>query len=267
MDSKFQIMIVDDEMFFRQALVSSINWEGLGLCVSKVAKHAFEALDYIKENPVDIVLTDVRMPVKDGLAMIEDIRKMDKEPIFVLLTGYGEFEYAQRALRLGVREYLLKPVDEETIITLMTRLCNELRQARMERVLYDGAKNLTVSGQSFSQKHSSTVERILHIIEKELSNEELSLKWISHNHVFLNVNYLSKLFQKHTGKRFSAYLMDKRMQQAMAILAEDGYSTVLQIAACVGFGENSGYFSSAFKKYCGYTPTDYRKIFQNMSCN
>ena len=96
-------------------------------------------------------------------------------------------------------------------------------------------------------------------MQEEISNEELSLKWISAQKLFLNENYLSKVFQKEVGQKFSAYLLDRRMMLAMEMLARDGDALILDVARAAGFGENSQYFSSSFKKYTGYTPTEYKK--------
>lgn len=107
--------------------------------------------------------------------------------------------------------------------------------------------------------YSQTIQKILRTVQEEISNEELSLKWISANKLFLNENYLSKVFQKEVGQKFSAYLLERRMMLAMEMLAKDSDTLISEVAREAGFGDNSQYFSSTFKKYTGYTPTEFKK--------
>lgn len=109
------------------------------------------------------------------------------------------------------------------------------------------------------RRFSNTVNHIITIVEKEIANEDLSLKWISQQKLFLNENYLSKIFQKEVKQKFSAYLLERRMLLAMRLLAGEADPLVADVASAIGFGNNPGYFASTFKKYTGYTPTEYKK--------
>lgn len=112
---KRKLLIVDDEIIIREALAGIIDYEKLGYDVIGTAKNGMEAYEIIcRENP-DVVLTDIRMPVMDGLELIERTEKSNPDVWFIVLSGYDEFEYARRAMRYGVREYLLKPTDPEQL--------------------------------------------------------------------------------------------------------------------------------------------------------
>lgn len=103
-----KILIVEDEVLVRCGLRSMVNWEKLGLDVIGDASNGKEALEiYEKEKP-DIVMTDIKMPVMDGLELIEKIREQDQSTRIVLLTCYEEFSYLMRAMKLGVSDYILK---------------------------------------------------------------------------------------------------------------------------------------------------------------
>lgn len=94
-------------------------------------------------------------------------------------------------------------------------------------------------------------------MEAHLDCETLSLKWLAENYLFVSVGYLSKQFVKEEGIRFSDYLNKKRMEQAIRLMVYYHNDNIKTIARSVGFGNNPQYFSQVFKKYTGYTPTEY----------
>lgn len=110
------VMIVDDEPLICKGLTAMIPWEKLGLTPAGTAENGEEALARMGEIKPDIVITDIRMPVMDGLELIEACSGQGYRCHFILLTGYKEFEYAKRAMRYGVKHYILKPTDPELLI-------------------------------------------------------------------------------------------------------------------------------------------------------
>lgn len=106
-------------------------------------------------------------------------------------------------------------------------------------------------------QYKNYVEQALQYVNAHFGDFHLTLKWIAENYLFMNVNYLSKQFYKETGEKFSAFLNRVRMEKAKELIAEQGMTKVCQIAEQVGFGDNSQYFSQSFKKYTGFTPTEY----------
>lgn len=116
-----KLLIADDEKIIREAVSELIDWNGLGVQITGLCKNGLEALDAIMDTAPDIVMTDIRMPGMDGLELIEKIRRLDPRIQFIILSGYQEFEYARRALRFGVQEYLLKPISEEQIVAAVEK--------------------------------------------------------------------------------------------------------------------------------------------------
>ncbi|KIL40101.1 hypothetical protein SD70_15590 [Gordoniibacillus kamchatkensis] len=114
-------IIIDDEAWIRDGLSKHIGWDRLGIQLVQVFEDGVEAIDYIRENPVDILLSDIRMPNMTGLELVATIKELAKEhkPLSrikaIFLSGFGDFKYAQEALRLGAVDYLLKPSDVEEI--------------------------------------------------------------------------------------------------------------------------------------------------------
>ena len=260
MSDTYRVMVVDDEPIVREAIASLIPWEKHQISIVKTAAHAVEALDYLRNNDVELMLVDVRLPVMDGLELIRQVQQMNRGIEFVVISGYSDFTYAQQAVRLGVRDYILKPVDEASLLSVLKAGRDAWEQKRLMRQLQAGGMQLPLPESAGGQHYSPTVTRLLSIVEEEIANEELSLKWISAEKMYLNDNYLSKLFQKEMHQRFSAYLLERRMLLAMRLMLHDPDVLIQTVARETGFGSNSQYFSIAFKKYTGYTPTDYRRM-------
>lgn len=108
-----RLMIVDDEQIIREALSQMIDFESLGYELIATAKNGMEAYDIICDEYPDVVITDIRMPILNGLDLIERSIKTDSKISFILLSGYNDFEYAKQAMKYGVRFYLLKPTDKK----------------------------------------------------------------------------------------------------------------------------------------------------------
>lgn len=249
--SRYRMLVVDDEAIVREAIKGSIPWSQHQVDVVYCAANAPEAIKYLEENEAELVLTDIRMPVIDGLKLVELLREKHPSMEFIIISGYADFEYARQAMRFGVRDYLLKPVDTNTLVN---SVCKARDEWELQRSLPGKPEVRAVSG-----SYSPTVTRMLSIVEEEMANEQLSLKWISREKMYLNENYLGKLFQKETGQKFTAYMYEQRMQLAVRLMRNNAEIMVQEIAQRTGYGSNSQYFSIAFKKYTGFTPSEFRR--------
>ncbi len=138
-----KLLVVDDEEFVVDGMKSALDWQSLGVELVGTAYDGQEALEFIRKNEVDILITDIKMPVMDGLELIEHIRCSGLDCRIVVLTGYEEFDYAKRAISYKVSEYLLKPVIleklEEAIKKVVSQCNSELtrrfREKEMEQKL------------------------------------------------------------------------------------------------------------------------------------
>ena len=122
----YKLLIVDDERIIRETIANLIDWPALGIRLVGSAKNGFEAYDMIVDDCPDIVMTDIKMPGFSGIELIEKVRLINESTQFVILSGYGEFEFAKIAMRFGVKYYLLKPCNESQIIDAMQRIVKEL---------------------------------------------------------------------------------------------------------------------------------------------
>ena len=115
------------------------------------------------------------------------------------------------------------------------------------------------SGKKGASSSRDFIFKVISLVDEYLSNPNLSLKWIAENHLYMNVDYLSKQFVKQTGVKFSSYLASKRMEKAKELLLNGNNQKISEIAEQVGCGDNPQYFSQLFKKYAGMTPSAYLK--------
>ena len=125
-----KVMLVDDEPYILQGLQVLIDWESGGFEIAATCSNGREALKYLKENQVDLIISDIRMPEMTGLELLETVKKEKiSDAEFVLLTGYDDFAYTQRAIRNGCLDYILKPVEEEELIAVLRKVSNLNRES------------------------------------------------------------------------------------------------------------------------------------------
>ncbi|XID90691.1 response regulator [Paenibacillaceae bacterium WGS1546] len=126
-----KVILVDDETFARKGLLALIPWSELGYEIVGEADDGEEAVKLIERLRPDVVVTDIRMPVMDGLKMIGAVREMiDSAPKFIIISGYSDFKYAQQAVRYGVQDFILKPIDEAEMSQTLRRIAEMLEKNR-----------------------------------------------------------------------------------------------------------------------------------------
>lgn len=111
-----------------------------------------------------------------------------------------------------------------------------------------------------SKIYSSLIKDTIRVIDENIENENLSLRWIAGTILYTNVDYLGKLFKKEIGKNFSHYVMEKRMEMAKQLILDGKKDRIYEVAEKVGYGSNSQYFSQVFKKYTGVSPLEYKEF-------
>ncbi len=128
-----KLIIADDERVIRETISNLIDWKSLDAELIGLCSNGLEAYDMIIDESPDIVLTDIKMPGMSGLELIRKISETDLDTQFVILSGYGEFEYAKEAMKYGVKQYVLKPCSQSKIeeaIREVSKDCYARKQAR-----------------------------------------------------------------------------------------------------------------------------------------
>ncbi|HVI40273.1 MAG TPA: response regulator, partial [Anaerovoracaceae bacterium] len=152
----YKVMLVDDEEIVIEGLKKKIDWEGLQLEIAGVAQDGLEALKMIEETTPDILITDVIMPVMDGLKLIETIKAMGKNIKTIILSGHDEFSYAQKALKLGAAEYQLKPISVEELEELLERIITKINEERQEEQVKNKLKKDNIQNSEIVKRHIFT---------------------------------------------------------------------------------------------------------------
>ena len=128
----YKVLLVDDEYMITEGLKRLIPFDKWDMEVVATANHADDALDYVREHPVDIVISDVNMPDKTGLEMIGEMKELLPNAYYILLSGYQEFDYIKKAMNLNVVDYLVKPVDKVELERLLEKIASQLGEQSHE---------------------------------------------------------------------------------------------------------------------------------------
>lgn len=137
----FNVLIVDDEKSNREGMRVIIDWEDYGFKVCATAGNGVDALEIIHREKVDLVITDIKMPVMNGIELLRQVREEGNDKIaFIILSGYAEFDYVKKAMTLGIKDYLIKPVEEEELCTLLEALRDKLVEEQKQNQLQKWVK-------------------------------------------------------------------------------------------------------------------------------
>lgn len=208
--------------------------------------NAMSSLSDMAEKQPNVLITDIKMPEYSGLDLIEKIREKDKNLYIIILSGYGSFKYAQRAIRSGVYRYLTKPTNPRELISVLREI--ELKIEGVNRTVSKSEENESVEvGNLLIRKALDYIE--LHYAEK------IGLKTLS-DALYISPNYFSDLFRRHMKVKFSDFLIEYRLKKACILLKKPEYK-VSEISEMVGF-RDSTYFSTVFKKTYNLTPLEYK---------
>lgn len=124
------VLIVEDEKLIRQGLRKMIQRSGVPVEVIMECNNGETALEILKEQSIDVMFTDIRMPKMDGIELVERMQECEHIPLTVAISGYDDFNYAVAMMHNGVREYLLKPIEREKICDILARLNQEIEEGR-----------------------------------------------------------------------------------------------------------------------------------------
>lgn len=260
-----RVVIVEDELILRKGLVLSVNWEALGAVIVGEGDNGRRGLEIILKEKPDVVITDVKMPVMDGLEMLR-LARAQYGFHSIVLTGFSEFDYARQAITLGVDDYLLKPVDEAELSARMTHLADVIRQERRNETILKQVRQKPGGGhaglaveQTDTGVNNYYAARALTEI-KERYHQKLSLDMLARQ-LGVSASYLSQKFKEETNCTFLDFLNQYRLRKAVQLLSTGKYR-IAEVSEQVGF-TNYKHFHAVFKKYTDLTPSEFLK---NQSC-
>ncbi len=254
-------IILEDEPNVRRELSLFTPWDETGILFAGEGSNGKEGLALIGQIDPHIVITDIRMPQLDGLEMIAALqlsRERQTLPEFIILSGYTEFEYARKAMQMGVQEYLLKPVDEDELKAALLRA----KKRAAEKRRFAGHENSGTARQAFFTEYelrggqgSKYVSRAVKLIQDKyiqgVTIEEAA------DILGISAGHLSRIFRQETGYTFVDYLTYTRVKKAAALLQYTD-SKIYEVADLVGYSD-ARYFSQIFRRVTGLTPKEFKE--------
>lgn len=249
----YRIIVVEDETTVRRGIVLTIDWSSLDCVIVGEAANGEEGYALAMRLSPDIIITDVKMPRMDGVEMIQKLRDAGCKSHFVILTAYGDFKYAQSALRLGVKDYLLKPLKDGDLEASIQNILNALQEPAPQSSdeVNAAIPSLTPTQHTLSKYVSEALQFIY-----EHYNEDITISTVARN-LEISEGYLSRVFKKETDYTFTNYLIFYRIKLAMNLL-KNCRLKIYEVADQVGYSDTT-YFSAQFKKIVGISPSEYQE--------
>ena len=230
-----RLLILDDEEVICKTLDMMIKrMTSIGESETFLAYDGYTALDILSENEIDIILTDLCMDEMDGLTFIEKVVSEPHPPRIIAVSAYGSYDFVRDAFKLGIFDYIMKPLEFSVLESAINKCIAEIRSSR------DDHYDVIEDAKAFIKAN----------IEKNLSLVQVS------NHVSMDYSYFSKYFKRMTGQSFTNYLMSEKMRYCEQLLKQSNIR-MGELAARMGYN-NAGNFSRAFHKCTGKWPTEYK---------
>jgi len=251
-----KLLIVDDEPTIRRGIRESIDWERQGVRIVGEADNGEQAMAQVRSLRPDVVLVDIVMPRRDGLSFCEQCRREFPHTRLIIVSGHDEFALAQKAIRIGVDDYLLKPVGAEQMIEVVAKAAQSLRRQEFSDIKERLLQQLVAPSVPPASSARRIVATILGFVESRyLSELDLTSAGQAAG---ITPNHLCKVLRTCCDMTFVEIVNRYRIEVASIYLRE-GHLKLYDVADKAGFLDYH-YFAKVFKKVTGWTPGDYREV-------
>ena len=260
-----KILIAEDEKNIAKGIETIIQTKTEQKNQFYFAENGMEALELAYSSHPDLIITDIRMFKMTGLDFIEQLRKSGVNTKIIVISGYSNFDYARRACRMGVMDYLLKPIDKQRLLELVEQVWQELPQTyaaaltTLPKDIVHDFFNLDLDNADYPD----SLKRIINFIRRDYT-QDLCLQALSEE-LLLHPNYISTLVNKHLHVSFNYILDYVRLEKVCEFLLFTDM-TITYMAHLVGYN-NERRLYHAFKKKLGYSPGTFRKLYSDFSQN
>lgn len=244
----YTVIVAEDEELLLNNLVLKVGKADSDFQVIGTAQTGEQALALVEKMHPDLLITDIRMPVMDGIALLTKVRSQFPFIKFIITSGFSDFEYAKKAITLNVSDYLLKPIDPDELKTALNKIKRDFQIARND---YESVFNAGTAALTPAQIASVLKDFIV----KNYS-QDINLNLIADNMNY-SPGYLTKIFCQVYDCTPTKYLTNLRMHQAQKLLLHEPALSVRQIGEMCGY-HDQGYFSRIFKKHTGRSPLEFR---------
>lgn len=249
----YRILLVEDDDALRYVYRKLRAFKENGFVIAAEAVNGKEALDLLQNDRFDLIVTDIRMPLVDGLALLREMKVRGLDTPAVLVSSYDEFEYARQGLILGAFDYIVKPVGESSLSAMLARVA-----VRFSRQGGAGADltlvRAALTGVGIDPDGDTFVRALCAFLaahmERTVTMDDAAA------HMGLSKDYFGKTCKQKTGLAFGALYARVKVEHAKALL-ESGQYKAYEISEMLGYS-SPDYFTRIFREVTGMTPTQYR---------
>lgn len=198
----YKVLLVDDEILVREAISAKVEWTQLGFELAGDCENGKEAIEFLKETPVDVVLTDICMPYLDGMQLSKYIYENLPQTSIIIFSGYSDFEYAKQAIQYKVSEYILKPVTKQELSEVLLRIREKLDSERQQEQKID---ELTKVYRTYTKNEALIVSRTLSRLVRgtqevstslsELEEFGITVEGLAYRVVVVDIDVYSDLYE------------------------------------------------------------------------
>ncbi len=246
----YKVAIIDDEPIIVEGISRMIKWDQYSCKIAATANDGIEGAQIIRKYRPNIIITDISMPDMDGLSMIAGLKSEFPNMEISILTGYRKFEYAQKAIRLGVTRFLLKPSNMEELEEAISSMVNNLKEKHIQAEEEEAAEEERYDNEASNFIVNNAMKYIEQNYPHKITLSEVAEK------TYVSQWHLSKLLNRNLGQNFSEILNNVRIREAQKLL-RDPSLRIGDIAERVGFVDMA-HFSRVFKKNVGISANEYR---------
>ncbi|KHF35425.1 putative response regulatory protein [Paenibacillus sp. P1XP2] len=266
----YKVLLVDDEAIARMGIRSTFDWEVNGFELVGEASNGQRAMKWVESKEIDILITDIAMPVMDGLELARRTREICPWVKVLLLSCHSDFEYVREGIRLGAFDYILKPMlSAESLKTVLYEMRHSLQKEKEDHRILEQYKEKNSADTAVAvmplplpadcpppdkSLHQRIVQQAVEYISEHFT-ESISLQQVA-DKVCVSRNYFSEMFKRVTGHNFIDYLITLRVNRAKELL-QNPTLKVYEVAEMSGFNDTK-HFSKQFKKVVGLTPAEFQ---------
>jgi len=245
-----EVLVVEDEKLIRDGIISILTNKINFITTIYAADSGSAGLDIANLKRPHLIITDIRMPDMTGLEMAQLIQEMGIDANFIIVSGYSDFQYAQKAIQINrIKDYLLKPIYWADLVKAIHKIHEETCNHNDKSVVS------TNTDSSNTSDARNIIKRAQDFIRANY-NHEISLQVVG-DYLYLNPSYFSMLFKNQTGENFLDFLTKIRIENAKRLLVETNLK-IYKISEMVGY-KSEKHFITVFKKNMGHSPNQYRQ--------
>lgn len=210
------IMIVDDEQIFREYLRQALDWDKYGLRIAGEAKNGQEALSLVAQGHYDMALIDINMPIMDGLALSERLKREYPHIDIVIITGHNEFEYARSAIRLGVEDYILKPFSKDELVLTLLKCLQKHKESLEAKQTEQMDRQLMVESVLYRLVTGETSERIERLNERlEQWGITFGLEYETYSVACIEIDHMERRWNEPAERELWKYAVTNILAEAV----------------------------------------------------